>query len=74
MVITQVYPGAYEAHAPMAWTGSYKHKNRTFYTNLGHSVLAWKDADFLRHVTNGVVWTAGHHVDRGCLARSGFPS
>jgi type 1 glutamine amidotransferase len=73
MVITQVYPGAYEAHAPMAWTGSYKHKNRTFYTNLGHSVLDWKNADYLRHVTNGVTWVAGHHVDRGCLSRTGFP-
>ena len=30
MVITQVYPGAYEAHAPMAWTGSHYQACRTW--------------------------------------------
>jgi type 1 glutamine amidotransferase len=73
MVVTQVYPGQYKPNAPISWTGSYKHKNRTFYTNLGHSVLDWKNADFLRQVTNGVTWTAAHGIDRGCLARAGFP-
>jgi type 1 glutamine amidotransferase len=62
----------YPANQPLAWTGSYNHRNRTFYTNLGHSVLAWKSADFLRHVVNGVTWTAQHRVDRGCLNRAGI--
>jgi len=71
-VVTQVYPGPYADNAPIAWTGTYKHRNRTFYTNLGHSVLDWKNADFLRHLTSGVLWTAAHRVDKGCLRRSGI--
>ena len=74
MVVTQVYPGPYGDNAPSAWTGSYRHKNRTFYTNLGHSVQDWRNADFQRHLVAGVLWTAAHKVDRGCLQRNGFPT
>jgi type 1 glutamine amidotransferase len=73
MVVTQVYPGPYDDDAPIAWTGSYKHRNRTFYTNLGHSVEDWKSATFQRHLVQGVLWTAAHHVDRACLTKGGFP-
>ena len=72
MVVTQVYPGPYKAHAPMAWTGSYRHRNRTFYTNLGHSVQDWKSADFQRHLVQGVLWTAQKRPDRTCLSAKGF--
>lgn len=64
-----VYPGPYAERAPIAWTGSYQHKNRTFYTNLGHSVVAWDNAEFQRHLVNGILWTGGHHVDQRCLNR-----
>ena len=72
MVVVQAYPGPYAEHAPIAWTGSYRHSNRTFYTNLGHSVQDWKSADFQRHLVQGVLWTAAHHVDRTCLRARGF--
>ena len=72
MVITQVYPGAYEDNAPIAWTGSYKHRNRTFYTNLGHSVQDWKSAEFQRHLVQGVLWTAQHRPSSTCLRSKGF--
>lgn len=71
MVFSQFTP--YADDAPIAWTGSYKHRNRTFYTNLGHSVMSWKNADFLRHLLNGVLWTAAKKLDRRCLKRAGFP-
>ena len=74
MVLTQVYPGGYGDNAPIAWTGSYRHKNRTFYTNLGHSVQDWRNADFQRHLVAGVLWTAQRRPDRGCLRRAGFPA
>lgn len=71
--VSEQVMGTYDDNAPIAWTGSYKHQNRSFYTNLGHSILDWKNADFLRHLTNGVQWVAAHHVDRGCLSKAGFP-
>lgn len=70
MFFSQFTP--YAENAPIAWTGSYQHRNRTFYTNLGHSVLSWKNADFLRHLVNGVRWTAAKRVSRSCLRRAGI--
>jgi uncharacterized protein len=67
-----VYPGPYDERQPLAWSGSYRGKNRTFYTNLGHSVIAWDDKAFRTHLVNGIVWTAGHRTDAGCLARAGI--
>lgn len=65
-----VYPGPYADRSPIAWTGSYRGHNRTFYTNLGHSRLDWQNADFQRHLVNGIVWTAGHPLDPACFAAS----
>lgn len=72
-VTTNAYPGPYAEDAPLAWTGSYRGKNRTFYTNLGHSVQAWRDGRFQRHLVNGILWTAQKQPDRACLRKAGFP-
>lgn len=72
-LITPINPGPYKPNAPISWTGSYRHKNRTFYTNLGHSVASWRDANFLRHLTNGITWTAKPGISKSCLKSHGFP-
>lgn len=73
-VTGQAYPGPYAEDAPLAWTGSYRGKNRTFYTNLGHSVLSWRDGRFQRHLVNGILWSAQKRADRDCLTRAGIPA
>jgi cytochrome c len=72
-VTQHAYPGAYAEDTPMAWTGSYRGKNRTFYTNLGHSVLTWRDGRFQRHLVNGILWAAQKRASQDCLSRSAFP-
>lgn len=74
LVVSNVYPGQYEPNAPLAWSGSYRGKNRTFYTNLGHSQRAWSNGDFQRHLVNGIAWATQKQVDRGCLSAAGFSS
>jgi type 1 glutamine amidotransferase len=71
-VTGKAYPGDYADEAPIAWTGSYRGKNRTFYTNLGHSVLAWSNGRFQRHLVNGILWSAQKRPSADCLARAGF--
>lgn len=73
-VAAQAYPGPYAQDAPLSWTGSYRGRNRTFYTNLGHSVLAWSDGRFQRHLVNGILWSAQERPSRDCLTRAGFPA
>ena len=45
---------------PIAWTRPYK-GGRIFYTSLGHQD-DFKDASFLRLLTNAVLWTTGREV------------
>ena len=72
IVTHQIYPGAYPEDAPIAWSGSFRGKNRTFYTNLGHSVATWDNPDFLEHLVNGIKWVAGKRVNPNCLSRAGI--
>jgi type 1 glutamine amidotransferase len=74
LVTHQIYPGAYPEDAPIAWSGSFRGKNRTFYTNLGHSVVTWDNPDFQEHLVNGIKWVAKKRVSDGCLERAGFPN
>ena len=50
-------PGYYE-DMPVAWTGSFRHANRTFYTSLGHGVADWEKPALIDHVIAGMLWTA----------------
>lgn len=59
---------ALPARAPVAWTGSYRGRNRTFYTNLGHRPATWDDPAFQRHLVGGITWAAGRRPSPTCLA------
>lgn len=67
---SQVYPGSYGERAPLAWTGSFRGKNRSFYTNLGHSVATWDQGTFQRHVVAGIQWVSNKRSAPSCVARS----
>ena len=54
--------------APIAWTGSYKGKNRIFYTNLGHRSATWDDPAFQQHLVRGITWAAQRRPSATCLA------
>ena len=53
--------------APLAWTGSYRGGNRTFYTNLGHRSATWDDPAFQQHLVSGITWAA-RRPSPTCLA------
>jgi type 1 glutamine amidotransferase len=52
---------------PLAWTGSLRGRNRTFYTNLGHSVATWNHRPFVDHVVAGLLWTAAAPTPTDCV-------
>jgi type 1 glutamine amidotransferase len=54
--------------APIAWTGSYKGKNRTVYQNLGHRSATGDDPAFQRHLVSGITWAAQRRPAPTCLA------
>jgi cytochrome c len=54
--------------APLAWTGSYRSHNRTFYTNLGHRAATWDDPVFQQHLVAGIIWVGRQPPDTACLA------
>ena len=54
--------------APVAWTGSYRGRNRVFYTNLGHRSATWDDPAFQRHLVAGIAWAAERRPSPTCLA------
>jgi type 1 glutamine amidotransferase len=54
--------------APLSWTGSYRGRNRTFYTNLGHRAATWDDPAFQRHLVGGITWAAQRRPSPTCLA------
>ncbi|MFP8953928.1 ThuA domain-containing protein [Natrialbaceae archaeon A-arb3/5] len=43
---------------PIAWYHE-NHGGRAWYTGLGHTEEMFEDQDFLDHVRNGIVWSAG---------------
>jgi type 1 glutamine amidotransferase len=55
------------ASAPVAWTGSYRGKNRVFYTNHGHRAATWDDPAFQRHQVRGITWAAERRPSPTCL-------
>ncbi|MEV6180196.1 ThuA domain-containing protein [Streptomyces sp. NPDC052016] len=55
--------GGMGADHPLAWCRE-QGAGRVFYTALGHTAEAYRDADFLAHLRGGIDWAAGHR-DRG---------
>ncbi len=53
------YGANYAAEQPLAWTGTFRHRGRIYYTNLGHSVVTWDRKDFTGALLNGIAWVAG---------------
>lgn len=70
IVVSSVYPGDYGDDAPLSWSGSFRGRNRAFYTNLGHSVATWDDDSFRQHLANGIRWAGKPRLDRECFAAS----
>ena len=50
---------------PLAWT-SVRGKGRVFYSALGHRPEVWNNPEFVRHVLNGLWWSAAGSGDRAC--------
>src|SRR3954468_11281665 len=58
---------------PVAFTGSFDHTNRDFYTNLGHSTTMFDDPSYVTHVLGGADWvTQVGRPAAGCLAAHGM--
>ncbi|MFE9622249.1 ThuA domain-containing protein [Streptomyces sp. NPDC006527] len=51
--------GGMGADHPLAWCRE-QGAGRVFYTALGHTAEAYRDADFLAHLRGGIDWAAGH--------------
>ena len=58
---------------PVAFTGSFAHTNRDFYTNLGHSTTMFDDPAYVEHVVGGTDWVTNVRPTAGCLAAHGIP-
>ena len=66
--VDATWGAAFQDDQPLAWTSTFRGKNRSFYTNLGHSDSTWDRPDFRAHIVNGLDWVAQHRVDRVCVA------
>jgi type 1 glutamine amidotransferase len=62
----------YASEQPLAWTGSFRGKNRIFYTNLGHSTATWHRGDFQDSLVEGVAWVSRRRPRRPCLRKAGL--
>jgi cytochrome c len=61
-----LFGGNYPEDMPVAWTGSFRGRNRTFYTNLGHSIATWNLPAFVDHLVAGLLWSAAAPTPEGC--------
>jgi type 1 glutamine amidotransferase len=57
---------------PVAYTGSFAHTNRDFYTNLGHSTTMFDNPEYVAHVLGGTDWVTQVRPSSACLARFGM--
>jgi len=69
-LVAATWGATFEADQPLAWASTFRGKNRSFYTNLGHDLTTWDLPDFQGHLLGGIAWVAEHPVDRGCVAAS----
>jgi type 1 glutamine amidotransferase len=69
---TQFASSGYWFDMPVAYTGSFAHTNRDFYTNLGHSTTMFDDPGYVAHVLGGTDWVTRVRPSAGCLAAHGM--
>jgi type 1 glutamine amidotransferase len=65
--VAAAFGAAYAEQQPLSWTGSFRHRNRIHYTNLGHSVATWHRGDFQDSLLEGIAWVAKRRPSRACL-------
>jgi hypothetical protein len=71
---TEASQGAmYPDHGPLAWTSSFRNKNRVFITNLGHSNATWDIPAFRQHLLAGIANVAEVRPEPTCVAAVGGP-
>ena len=57
--LSEAFWGAdYDENQALAWTSTYRGKNRSFYTNLGHSEGTWDLPEMKEHIVNGITWVS----------------
>jgi type 1 glutamine amidotransferase len=71
-IVSLVFGSAYVPQQPLAWTGSYRGKNRISYTNLGHSAGTWDRGDFQDSLLEAITWVGGKRPDLSCLRAAGL--
>ncbi|MFN2539386.1 MAG: ThuA domain-containing protein [Mycobacteriales bacterium] len=69
---TQFAGSGYWFDMPIAYTGSFAHTNRDFYTNLGHSTTMFDSPEYVAHVLGGTDWVTKVRPSAGCLAAHGM--
>lgn len=69
--VALLFGSQYADEQPLAWTGSYRGKNRLHYTNLGHSGATWQRGDFQDSLLEAITWVQGKRPDLSCLRAAG---
>lgn len=59
----------YADEQPLSWTGSYRGRNRIFYTNLGHSGSTWNRPDFQDALIEGLKFVGAKRPSKTCLRK-----
>ena len=71
-LVALMFGGDYADEQPLAWTGSFRGRNRISYTNLGHSAATWNRGDFQDSLLEAIAWVVGKRPDTACLRREGL--
>ena len=58
----------YDENQALAWTSTFRGRNRSFYTNLGHMDATWDTPEFRTHLLNGLRWVAQVRPGDTCAA------
>ncbi len=72
-LVTALYGSNYAREQPLAWTGSYRGKNRISYTNLGHSPATWNRGDFQDSLVESIAWVAAKRPSAPASRPPGWP-
>jgi len=71
-VVDLLFGSNYAPEQPLAWTGSYRGRNRISYTNLGHSAGTWDRGDFQDSLLEAITWVGGKRPSLSCLRTAGM--
>jgi type 1 glutamine amidotransferase len=70
-LVAALYGSNYAREQPLAWTGSYRGKNRISYTNLGHSPATWNRGDYQDSLIESIAWVGAKRPSASCLRAAG---